>query len=308
MPKIKLFIEDVSKEQAERIQTELGNIAGCTVTLEEIKPIDPNARRFRKKPVVIEAVQVGPHPQPDWFKAARDRGDIYYEAGSGDAMIETLEGVMRARPGDWIIQGVKGEIYPCKPDIFEQTYEPVDTPIMAEMNSGLEEEMRKAMQDPGHITWLPASLTPGRAGVDPGPAVGDLDGRLPDIDADEPGPISSYQRFTSALAEAINANSMENGSDTPDYMLASFLTEVLQSYDRLMQERDRWYGGSHRRLKAQLEAEGSHTDAGDVKITELHLENDRLRAQITLLEGRLSDAQEKLEAAQSPVGWGEKKA
>lgn len=41
--------------------------------------------------------------------------------------IITLEGVMRAIPGDYIIKGVKGEFYPCKPDIFEETYEPVDT-------------------------------------------------------------------------------------------------------------------------------------------------------------------------------------
>lgn len=40
--------------------------------------------------------------------------------------IKTLEGVMRADPGDWIIRGIKGEIYPCKPDIFEATYEPVN--------------------------------------------------------------------------------------------------------------------------------------------------------------------------------------
>jgi hypothetical protein len=40
--------------------------------------------------------------------------------------IETLEGTMTATPGDWIICGVQGELYPCKPDIFEATYEPVD--------------------------------------------------------------------------------------------------------------------------------------------------------------------------------------
>lgn len=61
--------------------------------------------RFRKKPVIIEAEQwQGPKPK----------------------FIETLEGVMRANPGDWIITGVNGEKYPCKPDIFEKTYEPID--------------------------------------------------------------------------------------------------------------------------------------------------------------------------------------
>ena len=59
--------------------------------------------KFRKKPVVIEAEQV-------------------FEAFD----IQTLEGLMRAEVGDWVITGVKGERYPCKPDIFAMTYEPVD--------------------------------------------------------------------------------------------------------------------------------------------------------------------------------------
>lgn len=57
---------------------------------------------FRKKPVVIQAVQA----------------EVVTH-------IETLEGVMRAEPGDWIITGVKGERYPCKPDIFALTYDPL---------------------------------------------------------------------------------------------------------------------------------------------------------------------------------------
>lgn len=44
----------------------------------------------------------------------------------GSMLIDTLEGVMRADPGDWIIRGVKGELYPCKPDIFAATYDPAD--------------------------------------------------------------------------------------------------------------------------------------------------------------------------------------
>ena len=45
---------------------------------------------------------------------------------AGDLLIHTLEGVMRADKGDWVIKGVNGELYPCKPDIFEKTYEPAD--------------------------------------------------------------------------------------------------------------------------------------------------------------------------------------
>lgn len=85
--------------------------------------------KYRKKPVVIEAYQ---HSNSFWTERARwpewlgsavdDRG---VQVGCGhDLRIFTLEGVMIATPGDWIIQGVKGELYPCKPDIFQATYEP----------------------------------------------------------------------------------------------------------------------------------------------------------------------------------------
>jgi hypothetical protein len=76
--------------------------------------------RFRKKPVVIEAFRLG-DAIPDW---ARGRRDIAFL--SAGATIHTLEGAMRANPGDWIIRGVKDELYPCKPDIFEATYEPAE--------------------------------------------------------------------------------------------------------------------------------------------------------------------------------------
>lgn len=82
--------------------------------------------KFRKKPVVIEAVQYAPTDiQKIWdeFGAA----DIYGPTEQTDsAFISTLEGRMEVRPGDWIIRGVKGELYPCKPDIFALTYEPVE--------------------------------------------------------------------------------------------------------------------------------------------------------------------------------------
>ena len=86
--------------------------------------------KFRKKPVVIEAVQwnntqiVCP-PGPEWFVEAEQNGVVKLVGHS--LFIVTLEGEMEARPGDWIIRGVKGELYPCKPDIFEATYEPVES-------------------------------------------------------------------------------------------------------------------------------------------------------------------------------------
>ena len=79
--------------------------------------------KFRKKPVVIEAVQYD-------GKNSREIADFMecqFPALDGDQLlIGTLEGVMRADINDWIIKGVKGEFYPCKPDIFEKTYEKVE--------------------------------------------------------------------------------------------------------------------------------------------------------------------------------------
>ena len=75
--------------------------------------------KFRKKPVEIEAIQL----QPDNMDAISDWCQGYATLSRDCVIIPTLEGDMVASPGDWIIKGVKGEIYPCKPDIFEATYE-----------------------------------------------------------------------------------------------------------------------------------------------------------------------------------------
>ena len=85
--------------------------------------------KFRKKPVVIEAFQVHPNDDatralpPAWLLDAILSAKVVMQP-EGGAEIHTLEGVMAADVGDWIIQGVKGELYPCKPDIFAATYDP----------------------------------------------------------------------------------------------------------------------------------------------------------------------------------------
>ena len=81
--------------------------------------------KFRKKPVVIEAVRYQAGMQPGELAADVVAGNVRYPE-DGTALIRTLEGVMIASPGDWIIRGVKGELYPCKPDIFAATYEPAE--------------------------------------------------------------------------------------------------------------------------------------------------------------------------------------
>lgn len=90
-----------------------------------------NFMKYRKKPVVIEAVRV---PTEDQFVEHGRLLGWFYNHGFNSFLvaadkgydIETLEGVMHASPGDWIIRGVKGEFYPCRPDIFAATYEPAD--------------------------------------------------------------------------------------------------------------------------------------------------------------------------------------
>lgn len=85
--------------------------------------------RFRKRPVVIDAVQFGgSYPEgdlPEWWSIACHKGTITRDGDLDLLYIKTLEGEMTARPGDWIIRGIQGELYPCKPDIFAATYEAV---------------------------------------------------------------------------------------------------------------------------------------------------------------------------------------
>jgi hypothetical protein len=78
--------------------------------------------KFRKKPVVIDAI----HYTGDNLEAIAVFMNRVVSSGDGMLRIETLEGVHLASPGDWVIRGVKGEYYPCKPDIFAMTYEPAE--------------------------------------------------------------------------------------------------------------------------------------------------------------------------------------
>lgn len=93
--------------------------------------------RFRKKPVVIEAFQMTEARRwdnsewPEWLNKAwndepGDVGAVYCRNGGAQLWIGTLEGEHVVSWGDWIIRGVKGELYPCRPDIFEMTYEKIE--------------------------------------------------------------------------------------------------------------------------------------------------------------------------------------
>lgn len=90
--------------------------------------------RYRKKPIVVEAFQLTDDPEmeaPAWFAQAviDERIWIYRRLSDGHikvygCTVDTPEGRMKAHLGDYIIRGVNGELYPCKPGIFHKTYEP----------------------------------------------------------------------------------------------------------------------------------------------------------------------------------------
>lgn len=96
---------------------------------------ESSSMKFRKKPVIVDAMQFVTNNEPGdvnmnaivtWINRGKDPSKHMPAWHNGtDIHVPTLEGIMTANVKDWIIRGVKGEFYPCKPDIFEQTYEVV---------------------------------------------------------------------------------------------------------------------------------------------------------------------------------------
>lgn len=91
--------------------------------------------KYRKRPVVVDAILVSDavalatkswKELPYWLAVQYEQGNVVFL--KNEVSINTLEGTMKADKDDWIIRGVQGEIYPCKPDIFEATYDRVDEP------------------------------------------------------------------------------------------------------------------------------------------------------------------------------------
>lgn len=85
--------------------------------------------KYRKKPVVIEAIKWSGYNQKsmvDFMELIRGSGEKEFRFDNDNLIIHTLEGEMKVQSGDYIIKGVKGEIYPCKPDIFKETYEEIE--------------------------------------------------------------------------------------------------------------------------------------------------------------------------------------
>lgn len=87
--------------------------------------------KYRKKPVVIEAMHWDGYDDSlkeinEWMWSSLKPQRLFMDADGGAIHVRTLEGNMLVSPGDYIIQGVQGEFYPCKPDIFDATYEKVE--------------------------------------------------------------------------------------------------------------------------------------------------------------------------------------
>jgi hypothetical protein len=159
-------------------------------------------KEFVKQPVEIEAAQyLGPFQQDDFLEWIGENARINYtDDVVGVLEIGTLEGVMRVDPSDWVIKGVEGEFYPCKPAIFVKTYR--------EKSPDLESTTLYAGGQPV------AKITTGPTG------------------------------FQKELQSLINKHSLENGSDTPDFILASFLENVLVDWNHATRTRDRWRMGT----------------------------------------------------------------
>lgn len=119
--------------------------------------------KFRKRPVEIDAIEFKgtlSSAHDVWSWSGRDPA-ISIVAGRS-IRIQTLEGWMLASPGDWIIRGVKGELYPCKPDIFAATYEAVDPADLGPLTEVEKAEQAKRCSCRGFDDLCPCQNVPDR--------------------------------------------------------------------------------------------------------------------------------------------------
>lgn len=162
--------------------------------------------RFRKRPVVVEAFrwvsQRDPNQDPSWFKDALAAETAHVTAG--ELFINTLEGQMTADEGDWIIRGVKGELYPCKDDIFQETYDhclPEDlNPLWyfdPDHTQAYEAAWRFGLPDQAWVIWVTLSAEWG---------VWHYTGRSDDLDVNVQGATGSVEDSMKAAYEAYISN------------------------------------------------------------------------------------------------------
>lgn len=105
--------------------------------------------KYVKKPIVIEAFRYGFHQEPEW--CLKSPTVNHCQSTTLEWLeIETLEGVMKVGHGDYVIKGIKGEIYPCKEDIFEASYDEVPCAYVAKVGAGFHID-EKVWSQPGTI-------------------------------------------------------------------------------------------------------------------------------------------------------------
>lgn len=110
---------------------------------------------YRKKPVVVQAVRWNgkysdPSEWPDWFRQAWEAFKLHFYLGGRRLAIEALGGQVVAEIGDYVICGVQGELYTCKPDIFAQTYELATEPDLQSRLAQAERERDNWIDEAGH--------------------------------------------------------------------------------------------------------------------------------------------------------------
>ena len=105
-------------------------------------------RRFVKKPLEIEAFRYGFDEMPEWGTHESIRHYWSADPKENYLLIKTLEGMMKADVGDYVIKGIKGEIYPCKADIFEASYDEVPCAYVAKVGAPFD---AKVWAQPGNI-------------------------------------------------------------------------------------------------------------------------------------------------------------
>lgn len=177
--------------------------------------------KFRKKPVVIDAIQY------DGTNESFAACGLLRHPGAARPYIDTLEGRMFADPGDWIITGVRGERYPCKPDIFSETYEPAqDTrsapPAMVEVEAGMQSYAERALRTGNPIMLADVLL-----------------GHFRDFAAGGPFPVVSEAHH--ALCDWIRAHA-EKPKDQEPGPTAEQFRAMFDAQQRMREERDRAIG------------------------------------------------------------------
>lgn len=254
--------------------------------------------KFVKIPVEIEAKQWTLSPG-DAFKCD-EWPMVKFDHGTGQCYLETIHAGQRVNleKGDWILPEPDGvHFYPCKPDIFAATYRP-SAPIIATaaafpegMESALE-EMLVSGKDGGLRRITVETMISDVQEVDP-----HTHPRGEPVDTSDIAETSEewfrgatfvppamhpaqLDHFRNQLQHTINRTSRENGSNTPDFILAEALAGVAEIFDYLINRRDQWYGKTGgppvvtftqriRQLEEQIRAEGAHTSAAQARIEEL---------------------------------------